>query len=202
MSLKRKPITEINKVKRYPERSGLKFEEYGKSKEISDYTQEEISDMLQGVYNHKQMLLVDGDYFIDMNNVTQAVCELEDATYEKKPTLEDYKTNAHNTIQNIRTFYVKNYFLITKDKFGGKTKHSINRFLTKTGIIKNGRNQFRGLYSNKNAYKTIQTFNGKKYPKDLYHPIKVYINGVFFENQYKIDNFIVESKLKIENTSL
>ena len=200
--LKNKPITEINKTRRNPNSSGIRFEEFGKSKNIFDYSEEEISEMLFGIYTHKRMLLVDGDYFIEMENVFQVICELANVTYEKKPNLEDLKTNNHNTINNIRTFYVKNYYLITKDKFGGKTKHKITIFLVKIGVIRNGRNQFRGLYSNRNAYKTIQSYNGKKYPKDLYHPIKFYINGLFFGDQYKIDNFIVESEIKIENTNL
>ena len=158
--------------------------------------------MLIGVYKHKNMLLVDDDYFIEMDNVIQVICELENVTYEKKPNLEDIKTNNHNTIDNIRTFYVKNYYLITKVKFGGETKHKISRFLTKTGVIKDWRNEYRGLYSNRNGYKTIQTFNGKKYPKDLFHPIKLYINGLFFGDHYKIGNFIVECEIKIQNTSL
>jgi len=198
--LKTKPKALIDKARRNP--NGIKFEEYGKSKEIYDYSENEISEMLFGVYTHKGMLLVDGDYFIDMNNVFQVVCELENVTYDKKPSLEDLKTNSHNTIDNIKTFYLKNYYLITKDKFGGETKHRITRFLCKIGVIRQGRNNFRGLYSIGNSYKTVQAYNGKKYPKDLFHPIKFYINGLFFVDQYKITDFIVKSEIRIENTNL
>jgi hypothetical protein len=198
--LKQKPKALINKVRRNPTESGLKLKEYGKSIDIYDYSENEISEMLFGVYKHSNMLLVDDDYFIDMKNVIQAVCVLENVTYKKKPTLEDFKTNAHNSINNIRTFYVKDYFLITKDKFHEATKHKISRFLCKQGVINEGRNEFRGLYSNRNAYETLQSFDGKKYPKDLFHPIKFYINGLFFVNQYHISAFIVESKIKIEKS--
>lgn len=52
--------------------------------------------MLFGIYTHKKMLLVDSDYFIEMDNVFQVICELANVTYEKKPSLEDLKTNNHN----------------------------------------------------------------------------------------------------------
>lgn len=198
--LKRKSQVLIDKTRKNP--NGLKFEEYGKSTQIYDYSENEISEMLFGVYTHTGMLLVDGDYFINMNNVYQIVCELENVTYDKKPNLEDLKTNNHNTIDNIKTFYLKNYYLITKDKFSGETKHRITRYLSKVGVIRQGRNNFRGLFSIGNFYKTIQGYNGKKYPKDLFHPIKFYINGLFFEDQYKITDFIVESEIRIQNTNL
>lgn len=198
--LKTKPTAIINKTRNNP--SGLKYIEFGKSKNIYDYNEEENSQMLFGVYTHKGMLLVDGDYFINVNSVTQAICELEDLTFIKKPNLEDLKTNNHSFIQNIRTFYVKNYYLITNEEFAGLKKHKISIYLLKIGFLKQGRNNFRGLFSVSNDYKTVQSFNGKKYPKDLFHPIKNYINGLFFVDDYKIVNFIIESKLKIENTSL
>jgi hypothetical protein len=198
--LKTKPTAIINKTRNNPR--GLKYIEFGKSKNIYDYNEEEISQMLFGVYTHKGMLLVDGDYFINVNSVTQAICELEDLTFIKKPNLEDLKTNNHSFIQNIRTFYVKNYYLITNEEFAGLKKHKISIYLLKIGFLKQGRNNFRGLFSVSNDYKTVQSFNGKKYPKDLFHPIKNYINGLFFVDDYKIVNFIIESKLKIENTSL
>lgn len=198
--LKLKSKTEIIKTRKNP--SGLKYVQFGKSENIYDYNDQEISEMLFGVYRHKGMLMVDGDYFINVNSVTQAICELADLTFIKKPNQKDLKTNNHSFIQNIRTFYVKNYYLLTNEEFGGLKKHKISLYLLKIGFLHHGRNNFKGLYSISNDYKTVQSFNEKKYPKDLFHPIKYYINGLFFVNQYKIDNFIVESKLKIENTSL
>lgn len=197
--LKMKSNAEIKRTRKNPNGSGIKFEEFGKSNKIYEYSDEEISEMLFGIYTHKKILLVDDDYFVEIDNVFQVICELEDVTYLKKPSLKDLKTNNHNKINNIRTFYVKDYYLISKDKFGGKTKHKISRFLTNIGVIRKGRNQFTGLYSNRNAYQTLQSYNGKKYPKDLYHPIKFYINDLFLGDQYKIDNFIVESKIMIES---
>lgn len=198
--IKIKPKVLINKTKRNP--SELKYVEFGNSKNIYDYNDEQISEMLFGIYKDKGMLLVDGNYFINVNSVNQAICELEDLTFEKKPSLDDLKTNNHSFIKNIRTFYVKNYYLITDEEFQGNRKHKISFYLLRIGFLRHGRNNYKGLFSISNCYKTVQSFNGKKYPKDLFHPIKFYFNGLFFNNDYKITDFIIESKVKIKNTSL
>lgn len=188
----------INKIRNSPTTCGLAFEYYGKSSNIKDYSDKEITEMKYGIYKDTKMLLVDGDYFIDLMNVVESICTLKTVTYYKNPTLEDYKTNAHNTIDNIRTFYVKDYFLITKDPVNGIAKHRITRFLHKLGVIKNGRTQFRGLFSISNDHKTLQAFNHVDVPKDLFLPIKFYINGLFFNDDYYISNFQVQTEIKIE----
>jgi len=184
----------INKTRNFPSENGLAFEKYGKSKDFSDYTEREISEMILGIYKDSKNLLVDGDYFVDLNKVNATKCVLETVSYYKKPTLEDYKTNSHNSIANIRTFYVKNYFLITDEEINGIKEHKITRYLHKIGFLNQGRNQFRGLYSIANDYGTL-LFG--KYPKDLFHPIKRYINGLFFNDDYKISEFIFDSEIEI-----
>ena len=184
----------INRVRNYPSESGLPFEKYGKSENIKDYTEREIMEMIFGIYKDSKNLLVDGDYFVDLTKVTATKCVLETVTYFKKPTLDDYKTNYHNRIDNIRTFYIKDYFLITDEEIGGLKEHRITRYLHKIGFLNQGRNDFRGLYSIANDYRTL-LFG--KYPKDLFHPIKRYINGLFFNDDYKISDFIFESEIEI-----
>jgi hypothetical protein len=188
----------INKVRNAPSKSGLLFEKYGKSSNINNYSDREIIEMVYGLYIDKKMLLVDSDYFIDLNNVTEVICELDQATYFTKPTREDYKTNRHNTISNIRTYYVRNYWLITNLEVHGMKKHKITRLLYKIGAIKQGRNNFKELYSISNDYLVFQKFKQGLFPKDLYHPIKRFINGLFFQDDYKISNFKVDSDIKFE----
>jgi len=186
--------SKLDKIKNNPESSGLAYKLYGRSKNILDYTDKEISEMAFGIYLHKKTLLVDGDYFICLNDVIKIECELHDVSYIQKPTLETWKDNSCNAISNIRTFYIKDYFLITNNnKDPNFNRHKITRYLTRIGFLRHGRGKFRGYFSISNDYKTIQ--NGL-FPKDLYHPIKRYINGLFFYDDYKISDFEVVSSIK------
>lgn len=189
----------IRKVRSNPDNSGLRYKEYGKSDNISDYSDIEIGEMLAGIYKEKRMLLVDGDYFINMEDVNSVVCKLESATYFRKPTLSDYRTNDHNYIKNIRTFYVRDYLLVTR--VGEQiAEHRITKFLVKVKAINPGRGQFSGLYSVSNRYQTVQAFKHGKFPKDLFHPIKFYINEPFFSDQYHISDFAVDGPIRIETS--
>lgn len=186
--------TQINQVRNHPDKSGLRFVDYGKSPDIEDYSEREIAEMLLGVYKDTRNLLVDGDYFIDLSKVIASKCILETVSYIKNPTKDDYKTNYHNRIDNIRTFYVKDYFLITDEEVFGMKEHKISRYLYRVGALNAGRNNFVGLYSISNDYKSL-LFGS--YPKDLYHPIKRYINGLFYNDDYRISSFIFVSNLDI-----
>ncbi|MEO5991385.1 MAG: hypothetical protein ABIP68_07080 [Ferruginibacter sp.] len=197
-TLKKIDKSRINKVRDEPNKSGLLFEKYGKSPNISEYTDREITEMVYGLYVDKKMIHTDGDYFIDLNEVTEIICDLDQATYFTKPTIEDYKTNRHNAISNIRMFYIRNYWLITDKETYGTKRHNITRLLYKIGAIRQGRNNFKKLYSISNSYVAFQKFEQGLYPKDLYHPIKRFINGLFFQDDYRISNFKVESDIKLE----
>jgi len=188
----------INKVRNSPKSSGLAFNKIGFPKDLEGFSDYEIMEMMYGIYKKSLSLLVDGDYFIDLNDVIESVCELAEVTYFTPPTDKDFKTNHHNNIKNIRTFYVRDYFLVTRNEREGVAKHRISRYLVKVGAINPGRNRFAGLYSNRNYYKTLQDFQDGLFPKDLYYPIKKYINGLFFNDEYRISKFRVESSLKIE----
>ena len=182
----------IRSVYEHPEKWLLKYKEYGKSDNIKDYSREEVTEMLYGAYPHKGYLLVDGDYFINVKDVIQAGCTLKDVTVDRKSDL------FHSTpINRIRTLYVENYYLITNDCVNGVNKHSINSYLSKVKAIHHGRGRFHRLYSISNTYKSDLSFSNGDVPKDLFHPIKIYFNGVFFDDQYRVDNFSVDTDLKI-----
>lgn len=186
--------SKISKVYKNPESSGLAYKIHGKSENINDYSEREINEMILGIYRSKKQLLVDGDYFVSLNDVIKTECILQDVTYYKKPTIATFKDNSCNIISNIRTFYIKDYFLITKDPIIGTTKHKITRYLFKVGFLNSGRGKYNGLYSISNDYKAILNGNA---PKDLFHPIKRYINGLFFNDDYKISEFELTSPIKI-----
>jgi len=192
------PQSTINKFRRNLKKSGLAYLEYGKYSDINEYTDREIMEMIYGIYRFRKTLLTDGDYFLNLNDVVKTVCKLEEVTYIQKPTKEDLKTNAHNSIRNIRTFYVSDYYLITEEEITGNTEHKITAFLYKVGAINKGRNQYSNLFSCSNYYKTLQVFKAGLFPKDLYHPIKRYINGLFFRDDYRIGEFEVKSNFTIE----
>jgi len=188
------PSARINKIKNNPETAGLAFRQYGKSEDIKDYSDREISEMILGIYKDSRYLLVE-DYFVDLNKVISSKCILERVTYYKKPSLDDYRYNYHNHITNIRTFYIKDYFLITNEEICGKREHRITGYLHRIGFLNQGRGDFRGLYSVANIYGTM-LFG--KYPKDLFHPVKRYINGMFFQDDYRISEFVFESTIQID----
>lgn len=182
----------IRSVYKNPENWGLKYKEYGKSENIKDYSEEEVSEMLKGVYSKSGYLLVDGDYFINVKDVIQAGCTWKAVTSDVKLDLSQ-----PIPINKIRTFYVKDYYLITRNDVNGTNKHFINSYLSKIKVIHSGRGQFRGLYSISRSYESVQSFGHGYVPKDLFHPIKFYFNGVFFGDQYRIDDFVVDSELQV-----
>ena len=195
--IKTLPESIINKIRSSPEKSGLAYAKYGKFPNILDYTFEEIAEMHFGIYRDKKILLSDGNGFINLKEVVEAICILDKVTYFKKPTQSDYETGNHNSIKNIRTFYVKDYVLVTESKTEGITHHKITRWLNDIGAIKKGRHEYSGLFSNKNSFMTLQRFNDILYPKELYHPIKKCVNELFFNHSGKVRNFRVESKIDI-----
>lgn len=86
--LKKIQKSKINRVVNFPTESGLAFEKYGKSLNIKDYSEREISEMIFGIYKDTKNLLVDGDYFVDLTKVTATKCVLETVTYFKKTKFE------------------------------------------------------------------------------------------------------------------
>ncbi len=190
--------TKINDIRYHGKDKGLLYKEYGRFSDIKAYTDQEISEMYYGIYKDKGAIIVDGDYLVKLSDVSSICCELSKVTYYKKPSTSNYQTNIHNRISNIRTFYIKEYYLESENEIYNTRRHAITRLLYKLGAIKQGHNNFLGHYSITNDYKTVQSFTRGYFPKDLYHPIKRYINGLFFNDDYRISDFRVESQIKIE----
>ena len=186
----------LRAVRKNPMNFGLRYKEYGHSASILDYSDEKITEMLLGVYTDTKHLLVDGDYFIDMKDVIRTGCISEDVSYKKKPALNVDRAENYS-INNIQYFYVKGYFLITKNEVNGRKKHFINSYLLKTKAIRPSRGKHEGLYCIKNERQFLQTFKDVDLPKELFRVIQFFINSTFFRDQYKIREFMVESETKI-----
>lgn len=147
----------------------------------------------------QKMILTDGDYEIDLNNVKSAYCTLEKVTYKKKPTQDDYAHQRHNVIDNISTFYIGRYYLVTDKPEGfGATEHDITKYLWKQKALRKGWGANRELYSIANSYESLQKFKQGMFPKDLFYPIKQFINNPFFNDDYRIKDFYVKSRLNIK----
>ncbi len=148
----------------------------------------------------KEVFTTDGDYPINLNNVISAYCTLEDVTYIKKPTQEDYQTGRHNIISNIKTFYIRNYFLVTNKPEGwpGATEHAITKYLLRAKAFRKGSNNFKELYSIANGYVSFQKFERGMFPKDLFYPIKQFINGPYFQDDNKIKDFYIKTVIEIK----
>lgn len=197
-NIKNLSVVEIRRIKSKPELSGLAFKQFGRYPDINSYNSREITEMSIGIYTHSKVLLVDGDYFLDLKLVSGCKCILADVSYVKTPVFRDINDNSHNRIGNIRTYYVKDYFLTTEHPVSGNTEHRITRYLFRTKHLRKGRGRFSTLFSISNDYKAFQSFKGGDYPKDLFHPIKRGVNGMFFDDDYFISNFRVESSIKLE----
>lgn len=192
--MKKHTSNKINSLRTNAAKLGWRFKEYGKSNSINDYSNSEILEMERGIYSSSKMLLVDGDYFINMNDVTEIICQVEDVSLSKKIKVTEINGKAQHAIRSIRSFYVKNYILKTISTYEGKIEHGISRFLVNAGAIIRGRGKFTHLYCVVNQTQEIQSFEQGMFPKDLFFPIKFDINRPFFGNQYRLSNFRVESK--------
>lgn len=190
---------EINRIRLAPSESGIPYQIYGKHENIKMYTDQELSEMSNGVFKDKKFIRTDGDYFVNLNDVNEIVCVLQTASYHKEPSRQDYSSNAHNHIKNIRTFYVKDYILVTNQAVFGKLRHPITNWLARVGGISKGRNNFRGLFSVANYEGTLRVSQHMLVPTALYTPIKYYINELFFDVTYHIKNFSVEGAILIHS---
>ncbi|MBL7813887.1 MAG: hypothetical protein JNL70_02690 [Saprospiraceae bacterium] len=199
LRIKSIPKSLINQVRSEPEKSGLQFRKFGKSYEIKDYSDSEIAEMIVGIYKEHKMLLTDNQYFIDLKEVKGFICVLKKVSYVKAQTEENIKEKLHNSIKNIRTFYIQDYFAITDKLIEGNKRHKITEYFYKVGAINKGRNENNNLFTTANDYQTLQVFEQGDYPKDLFHPIKQKINDLYFNDDYAISDFKVECDFVISN---
>ncbi|WP_312792967.1 hypothetical protein [Sphingobacterium sp.] len=184
---------ELNRIRKHWNESGLAFEKFGKSSNVLDYSDREINEMLLGIYKDSKHLMVDAGYFINVSTIQKASCVLLGVSYSRR-----IKPDPHSTLklQDIRNFYVEDYFVETSEKFSNTHKHKITGYLKKIGGISLGKGQYSHLYSIPNDFKKFFKNN----PADLFYPIQRYINGLFFDDDYQISNFEVVSKLTISET--
>ncbi|MDQ1150557.1 hypothetical protein [Sphingobacterium zeae] len=181
---------ELNRIRKNWSNSGLAFEKLGRSSNISDYSDREINEMLLGIYKDSKHLMVDEGYFIDVSKVQKASCTLVDVSYARR-IKPDPKSALK--LHDIRNFYIEDYFVETTEIFSDKHKHKITGYLKKIGGISLGKGQYNKLYSIPNDFKT---FFGNA-PADLFYPIQRYINGLFFDDDYRISDFEVISSISI-----
>lgn len=71
------PTSRINDIKYKTKGEFLRLDDFSKSQNIRDYSPLEITEMFHGVYRYSNMLLTDGDYFINMDNVVRTKYILE-----------------------------------------------------------------------------------------------------------------------------
>lgn len=169
----------------------------GKEHDPEMLTDQEITEMSYGFFRDKKAILT-GDYFLDMTKVVGAYCTLQDVSYIKVPTRSDYETQNHNTIDNIRTFFFKDFFLLTDEPVYNETSHRITKNFLSAGAIIRANASHRGFNRIFNKNKTLQKFRGGYFPTDLFDPIKLYINDFFFEDSYWIDDFFLKTGIEIK----
>lgn len=182
-------IGKIKDARKNPEKYGLEYKKYGEFDDIQKYSDEELYLMLIGAYVKSGFLRVDGNYFINVKDVIGTGCTLFDIELNKKKLSVPYII--------IKNFYLKDYYLITKDSINGNTKHTINSFLAGTKVIRQNKSpeKLYKLINNDNFYRY---FSNGRYPKMLFHPIKAYFNRIFWDNDYKISDFAVNNPNNIK----
>lgn len=165
----------------------------GKSTNVYDYSDREIQEMHIGIHKDIRHLMVDGNYFIGVDEIISAGCELAGVTYARK-LFENNWENSNQMVQNIKTFYVKSYYVVTKEEVEGKLRHEITTYLHshKESVLRKGRGRFANSYGIKNDGEGTKYFRSGDLPEMLFYPIKTAINKEFFGNHFAIDNFIVE----------
>ncbi|WFB62109.1 hypothetical protein PZ892_10490 [Sphingobacterium sp. WM] len=171
---------------------------FGMSDDPKNYSEEELLEIVNGIYRKKKKLLVRGDYFIDVDDIVSTECDLARVTYKKgKLSSKDYENGYHKSLRNISNFHINDYFVITKSEYVGKNKHNITKHLFNTGLISRSRGKYPKVFAVKNDYESLQN---NKFPKDLFHPIKRFINRYFFDNDYHFPDFKVTGyEIEFEN---
>lgn len=141
----------------------------------------------------KKKFLVDGDYFIDLDKVTKAVCKLNYVTTINKPSVLKYVESCD--IDDINFFYIGEYYLVTKEKIHNNTEHLITNYLRrKKSFCKKTRTHDSYKISNMNS--GLLKLNSGKYPNELYFPIQHFVSGLY-TNELDFIDFEVISDFKI-----
>ena len=186
--LKKKSInvSYLKKVKTNPEEFIKGYSIYRKNENIEKYDDNEIREMLIGIFKKEKHLMVDEQYFIPINNVIKVMCIVANTTLlktNKEINEVDFKDN----ITLIKTFFVKDFFLITSKKINDSYRHKITDYLYKMGGYNRARGKNSSFYNIPNDTKLLY----KNYPVDLYHPIKRYIGEIFYGDGQNVFDFEV-----------
>lgn len=100
-------------------------------------------------------------------------------------------------VDDIKTYYVSEYFLQTSKEVAGKKLHPIGELLFKIGLINKAKGKYEGQYLISSYYLSIQSFHSGIFPKDLFYPVKQLCGYLFNGDQYRVRDFWVKDELKI-----
>jgi len=131
--------------------------------------------------------MVDEGYFIPVDNVIKIQCALSDVTFLKGNQKINDIQHLNELISSIRTFYIKDFFLITENKVNESNQHRITDYFYKMGAYNRARGKNSSFYNIPNDTKLLF----KNYPIDLYHPIKRYIGEIFYRDGQNVFDFEV-----------
>ena len=168
------------------------YKELGRTPDIHEYTDQEITEMYKGAVRHSGMLLTGGDYLIRLEDVKRAVCVIQSVKFHEKPTVKEAGMPWLFQAGNIRSYYIHNYFLYTKKPVSHFNRHSIGSFLAKYGVLGRAKGMTSHLYWLRNDNPSLEIFKAGPAPAALYEPINLAINRFFFNQDRFIDDFSVE----------
>lgn len=133
--------------------------------------------------NNSQIITMP-DLFINFEDIIGCHCIVETFTYKKSFTNKDLLLNLHKDSSYIQKYYIKNYFLITKNKDNERIKHDIIKYLHKKGFLNQGRNKYSHLYYVPNKYKT-ESINCLEIPINMYAN-QIIMNGRDTQWNFKV----------------
>ena len=130
--------------------------------------------------NEKNTLIVsDNGTAFDFKSIDKVLCNVKSTMIQQK------RHRDGNVLSKIKRFEV-DYVAVLK---GGFVCHINNFLVQRNQIVCKQRKFYLSAH-----YSTWQNFKNGKFPKDLFHPIKVGINRFFTSNDYFIDgNFELSS---------
>lgn len=176
------------------ETKSLGLEKLGIPVRVTEYNVEEI---YNGVIYEHGFLRSDSGEWINLNHATATGCELVAVTLIRGNNPKQYATKELTFINNINKFYVRNYFVEIKGPKDSTTRrYGIMNYLKHVEYMRKGTGKYKGLFGIKNDYAMVQSFKSGRVPKDVFAPVKFEVNGRFFEDEYKIRDFILLSKIK------
>lgn len=190
----------INKIRDVGGKDILLFEISEKYDFESDsyekYDDQEISLMYYGAYVDRKLLISDEGKIININKVKSIYCDIAEIKSIKNVDIDD-KFNIIN-ILDVKSFYINSYIIEEIDWNGNIIQHNISRFLANIGAIKKDPKSMK-YYIIQNNSRELQQFNNILLPKDIFFPIKFYINGLFYNDHYYFSDFKIHGPYLFKN---